>query len=183
MARPTQFRARQEGTPSDHASPSRTETTSTRPGHRKPRIDGEIVSGLVAILEDDPRRASKMSEVLGTSVPGVELIFFDNAPDMIEWLSSNLPSVRLLCLDHDLGPSRERDGERFDPGIGRDVVGFLEERTPTCPVVIHSSNGPAADGMFYALQFAEWAVDRVTPYQDLEWVTERWIGRIVSILS
>lgn len=139
--------------------------------------------GVIAILEDDPGRRARMTEAVGAALPGIELVFFDNAPDMLEWLPDNLAGIDLLCLDHDLGPYRERDGERFDPGIGRDVVDFLETRSPCCPVVIHSSNGPAADGMLYALQFADWSVERVVPFDDLAWVTDRWIGRVVAALD
>lgn len=141
------------------------------------------MNNLIAILEDDPDRAAAMKNALRASLPGAETIFFDNAPDMIEWLPDGLPRVRLLCLDHDLGPNRERDGEVFDPGIGRDVVDWLESREPSCPVVIHSSNGPAADGMQYALEFAGWQVERVVPVADLEWVRDRWIGRVASYVG
>lgn len=59
---------------------------------------------------------------------------------MIAWLTNNLSSVTLISLDHDLGPNRERKGEVFDPGIGREVVDFLVSQKPTCPVIIHTTN-------------------------------------------
>ena len=101
-------------------------------------------------------------------------VFFDNAPDMIAWLRTSLSTVSLLCLDHDLGPNRERDGETFDPGVGRDVVNFLVEHDASCQIVIHSTNAPAADGMQFALRDAGWKVERVVPSHDLEWVASGW---------
>lgn len=124
-----------------------------------------------------------MRAALGSALPDVDVVFFDNAPDMIEWLDEGLSGACALSLDHDLGPTRNRDGESFDPGIGRDVVDVLERRPACCPVVIHSSNGPAADGMLYALRFAGWSAERVFPHNDLAWVDTDWIERIVETVE
>jgi hypothetical protein len=138
---------------------------------------------LIAILEDDPDRTEAMKAALQRQLPDAEAIFFDNAPDMLSWLPGNLARVCVLSLDHDLGPNRRRNGEIFDPGIGRDVVALLERTAPTCQVLIHSSNGPAADGMLYALQFAGWPTERVYPFGDLTWVDADWINRIVTCMT
>ena len=138
---------------------------------------------VIAVLEDDAERTSAMKTVLGEAVPAADVVFFDNAPDMIEWLAGNLSRVRLLCLDHDLGPNRDRDGERFDPGIGRDVVNFLITEAPACFVIIHSSNSIGANGMLSALEEVGWSAERVVPYGDLTWVTERWNERVRSLMN
>lgn len=138
---------------------------------------------LIAILDDEPARREAMEFALTARLPDVRFVFFDNAPDIIKWLDSGLATVTLLSLDHDLGPVRDREGERFDPGIGRDVVDVLEEREAACPVLIHSSNGPAADGMLYALQFAGWTAERVYPHSDLEWIDAHWIERVTAHLN
>jgi hypothetical protein len=137
-------------------------------------------SKVIAVLEDNPERAAAMTSALQRRLPDVETIFFDNAPDMVAWLRGNLASVCLLSLDHDLGPNRKRDGRSFDPGVGRDVVALLERSAATCRVLIHSSNSRAAEGMFYALQFSDWSVERVYPFGDLSWVDADWIDRVVS---
>ncbi len=129
---------------------------------------------VIAILEDDERRSLAMREQLASIAAGADINFFDNAPDMIEWLHGNLASVSLVCLDHDLGPNRERDGEAFDPGTGRDVVDYLCSCQPVCPVLIHSSNSPAAQGMQFALEDTGWQNDRVFPLGDLEWIPADW---------
>jgi hypothetical protein len=138
---------------------------------------------VIAVLEDDAGRTAAMHGVLSSVAPAADVVFFDNAPDMIDWLTSNLSNVRLLCLDHDLGPNRERDGERFDPGIGRDVVDFLINHAPACSVIIHSSNSIGANGMKTALELAGWSAERVGPYGDLTWVTERWNERVLSCMD
>ena len=102
---------------------------------------------VIAVLEDDQRRAEAMKQEIQRLFSSARIVFFDNAPDMLEWLGNDLPSVRLLCLDHDLGPNRQRHGETFDPGIGRDVEEFLVTRKASCPVLIHSSNTEGAYGM------------------------------------
>jgi hypothetical protein len=67
-----------------------------------------------------------------------EAQFFDNAPDMIAWLEKHLTEVVLISLDHDLGANRQRSGKVFDPGTGRDVVDFLVQHPPGCPVIVHT---------------------------------------------
>ena len=140
----------------------------------------DIARKLIAILEDDPGRTAAMKEALQRELPAGEAIFFDNAPDMIAWLKANLGKVCVLSLDHDLGPNRDREGETFDPGVGRDVVTLLETMPSACQVIIHSSNSPAADGMLYALEYAGWSAERLYPFHDLTWVDSHWIGRIIA---
>jgi len=67
----------------------------------------------MAILEDDERRTDAMRVRLRQTFPNYESVFFDNAPNMIEWLRDHLASTVLICLDHDLGPNRIRNGEVF----------------------------------------------------------------------
>ena len=138
---------------------------------------------LIATLEDDERRTGGMCAEIERVFPDAKAVFIDNAPDMIGWLEKNLRSVDLLCLDHDLGPNRRRDGEEFDPGIGRDVADFLATRPPQCPVVIHSTNVIGADGMQFTLEDAEWKVERVHPFGDLEWIRLMWIRQVVAKLQ
>ena len=137
-------------------------------------------AAVVAILEDDPDRTAAMKQALERELPAAEAIFFDNAPDMIEWLGANLGKVCVLSLDHDLGPNRKREGEIFDPGVGRDVVTFLETMPCSCPVIVHSSNSRAGDGMLYALERDGWPAERIYPFQDLAWVDSHWVGRITA---
>lgn len=129
---------------------------------------------LIAILEDDERRREAMEVQLEGRLPGARLVVFDNSPDMVAWLRSNLGNVDLISLDHDLGPNRERDGEVFDPGTGREVSSYLLECTPRCPVIVHSSNPDAAPAMTFELEEAGWSVRRVIPFSDLEWIGETW---------
>jgi len=137
---------------------------------------------IVAILEDDDRRQAAMREHLRTHHPECEPMFFDNAPDMLEWLRSNIKSVALVCLDHDLGPNRERAGQIFDPGTGRDVANFLAKCAPQCAVIVHTSNAHAAPGMLSEMESAGWPVRRVIPFGDLDWVESSWAERVAECL-
>jgi hypothetical protein len=128
----------------------------------------------IAILEDEVRREEAMRAILAEMNVPYQIQFFDNAPDMIEWLGSHLPEVKLICLDHDLGPNRRCAEQVFDPGTGRDVVDFLIQHLPVCPVIVHTSNGYAAPGMMFAFEYAHWSAFRVVPYNDLEWITQAW---------
>ena len=101
----------------------------------------------VVILEDTPARVAEMRTVLAELLPALEVVVFDNAPDCADWLPEGLPLAALICLDHDLGPTRDRGGVRFDPGIGRDTADLLAMYPATCPVIVHSSNSLAVPGM------------------------------------
>jgi hypothetical protein len=135
---------------------------------------------LIAILEDDERRREGMARVLADSFLEHPAVFFDNAPDMLAWLPEHLAEVSLICLDHDLGPSHIRLGERFEPGIGRDVADFLAGTEPCCPVVIHTTNYIAALGMMLALESGGWVVDRVVPFNDLDWLEAAWLPVVTA---
>lgn len=139
--------------------------------------------GLIAILDDEPDRIAAMKPLLSEHAARFDFCVFDNAPDMNVWLAENLDDCVLLCLDHDLGPNRRREGEVLDPGIGRDVVDFLATRNPVCPVIIHTTNIDARPGMLQTLQSAGWAVTYVSPYEDDLWIREVWITEVVLALQ
>ncbi len=136
---------------------------------------------VIAVLEDDQRRAEAMKQEIQRIFPLSRIVFFDNAPDMLEWLDNGLPSVHLLSLDHDLGPNRQRHGETFDPGIGRDVAEFLATKKASCPVLIHSSNTEGSYGMQFLLKDAGWSVERVAPFDDLTWIRAQWSERLAAL--
>ncbi len=144
---------------------------------------GYPVYHTIAVLEDDDRRAEAMRCFVGAHLPHRAALFFDNAPDMVAWLGHSLPSVHLLCLDHDLGPNRRRGGVTFDPGLGRDVADTLAGREPVCPVLIHSTNALGAAGMQRVLERAGWRVERVVPFDDLAWVATAWGEAVERLLQ
>jgi hypothetical protein len=137
----------------------------------------------IAILEDDADRIGELTACLRDRFPKLDIAIFDNAPDMIVWLSENLSEVLLICLDHDLGPNCVRDGRVFDPGTGRDVANYLAALRPVCPVIIHSTNTLAVPGMQLVLEDAGWLHARISPYNDLEWVRDSWIDIVTEVLS
>jgi hypothetical protein len=138
---------------------------------------------LIAILEDDERRLDEMNRLLNEALPSAELVFFDNAPDMVTWLGKHLAEVDLLCLDHDLVFTPGRPGGRPDPGTGQDVVDFLVTRPPLSSVVIHTSNWGAVPGMVLPLEQAGWQVCRVIPFEDVKWLETAWLPAIQYILA
>ncbi len=136
----------------------------------------------VAILDDEPDRVREMSRILGEHFPQFAVQAFDNAPDMNQWISHNLQSGALICLDHDLGPNRLRRGVSFDPGTGRDAANFIAEHSPSCPIIIHTTNTLARPGMMMVLEDAGWNVSYVAPYSDLLWIDEVWREAVAAVL-
>ena len=90
---------------------------------------------------------------------------------------------QLICLDHDLGSNRVRNGEAFDPGTGRDVADYLATREPACAVIIHTTNHLADPGMAMVLEDSGWEQQRVVPYNDRQWIREVWIKAVSELLT
>jgi len=137
----------------------------------------------IAILDDDDKRVATMRNVLAESLPHYEPVFFDNAPDMIEWLQNHLRSTVLISLDHDLGPNRTRNEEAFDVGTGQDVVNCLTTQQPLCPVIVHTANYLAAPGMELMLNDSGWTSSRVIPVNNLDWIDHAWMNEIRRYLG
>lgn len=134
---------------------------------------------MFGILEDDlDGRRPRMLRALHPLVP----VCHDNSPDFLAWLRANFDAVRILSLDHDLGPSRVRDdGERWEPGTGMDVVDYLVTRKPAFPVIVHSSNPVSVPTMLRCLQEAGWSAHRAVPLGD-DWIERDWLSIVRTLL-
>lgn len=128
----------------------------------------------ISILEDNLERQAAMKAWLTDRLYMYEHVFFDESAPFISWLRLNLAETLLISLDHDLELKPTGDGRWFDPGTGREVADFLAQQRPTCPVIIHSTNQTAVEGMLDALVQSGWNVQTVMPYGDLAWVNEAW---------
>lgn len=128
----------------------------------------------IVILEDNAERQKRMHSCLKDRFHQYETCFFDEAPAMIEFLEEHLGETIAMSLDHDLEMKPGSLGTWIDPGTGRDVADFLAQQTPTCPVVIHTTNSSAAVGMEMALHDSEWKTRRVIPFDDLSWIETDW---------
>ena len=80
----------------------------------------------------------------------------------------------LISLDHDLPCVRSPDGLADDYGTGREVADYLATVGSVCPVVVHTANSPAGDGMMRVLKDAGWSASRVRPIDDLRWIDVDW---------
>jgi hypothetical protein len=104
---------------------------------------------------------------------------FDNAPEFVAALRERLPYTILICLDHDLGPSRALpNGQRFDPGTGRDAADALAAWPAVCPVIVHSTNAAAVPGMIRVLRESGWTCSDVTPFDGLNWIETAWRAEV-----
>ncbi|MGE0608824.1 MAG: cyclic-phosphate processing receiver domain-containing protein [Pirellulales bacterium] len=128
----------------------------------------------VVLLEDDDRRVAAMRERLADRFPQFELVVTDNAKDCIAAIADSFDRILLVSLDHDLVLLPSKNGGSIDPGTGREVADDLAGRTPSFPVIVHTSNSIAGDGMEFRLVEGGWPVERVAPYGDLDWIDEVW---------
>lgn len=138
---------------------------------------------IIAILDDDLDRTEAMRGQLDKLFSSWSHIFFNNAPDMIEWLKYHLQDCILISLDHDLGPNHQRNHQVFDPGIGRDVVNYLATQSPQCPIIIHTSNSLARIGMEMTLFESGWLFTSVFPCYHLDWIYQEWTDTVKTLLK
>jgi CheY-like chemotaxis protein len=129
----------------------------------------------IIILEDNHDRQAAMRRCLQDRFHQYETVFFDEAKEMVAYLESNLASALIISLDHDLELIPQQNGKLLDRGTGREVANFLVQREPSCPVIIHTTNSAAGDGMEFLLREAQWETHRVHPWGDLEWVSGPWL--------
>ena len=137
----------------------------------------------IVILEDDPRRRAAMRAALADRLPQYPPRFFTTAPEIARHLHGRLSRALVVVLDHDLDAIPIHPRRSLDAGTGRDVAALfstnpLAARRPACPVVIHTTNRPAAVGMERELSEAGWAVSVVVPHGDLEWIAADWLRAV-----
>ncbi|MCA9198561.1 MAG: hypothetical protein KDA87_13530 [Planctomycetales bacterium] len=136
----------------------------------------------IVILDDEFDRLDAMIPLLHKRYPALNVVTFDNAPDINKWLGDNLLTCVLICLDHDLGANRNRDGTVFDPGVGQNVADYLASQIPVCKIILHTTNTDARPGMIRTLEQAGWDVSYVSPYEGLLWVGEAWANEVKNAL-
>jgi len=136
----------------------------------------------IVILEDNLERRTAMAARLSDRFPQFALNFFHFPAEMISHLRRCSERTLVIALDHDLDLVPNPDGSLTDPGTGMDVAAWLSTQTPFCPVVIHSTNIPAAKEMASRLRKAGWTTKRITPYDDLEWIDAEWMTAVRQFL-
>lgn len=132
----------------------------------------------ILILEDNEDRRREMLRLLDEHDRSIEINLTPIAADAIRYYREHHAEIIVIALDHDLEDLMGNDGGKIDPGTGRDVSDFLSQQTPTCPIIIHSTNRLAVDGMELDLTEASWSVERIAPYGDLEWIPQAWMPAI-----
>jgi CheY-like chemotaxis protein len=132
----------------------------------------------IVILEDNADRQAVMRACLADRFYTFEVHFFDDARETIEFLDEHLAETLVISLDHDLDLKPGPNGQLTDPGTGRKVADFLVTRTPTCPVIISTTNALAASAMADSLRSVGWETHRVVPFDDVRWIQTDWFFAI-----
>ena len=136
----------------------------------------------IVILEDNLDRRAVMRDCLVERFPQHPARFFVTAGETIAFLQNNLPQVLAIALDHDLDLISIVPRRNLDPGSGRDVADFLATKSPTCPVLIHTTNAPAAVGMRRELDESGWTTGRVIPSDGENWIRKEWLPQLRNLI-
>jgi hypothetical protein len=135
----------------------------------------------ILMLEDMQARVDAFRQAVAQHLPGVELLIWGNAADMIRDLPARLPTAALISLDHDLLPPK---GSNADPGTGLEVCEFLATQEPHCPILLHTSNYIKVWSMMNELSHARWDVHRSPPVgMGEEWIETVWLPRVKELLA
>jgi hypothetical protein len=129
----------------------------------------------IAILEDDARRSAAFREA-AKDLQECDVLVFDSAPAMCEWLADNLTQVRLISLDCDLDATNILEGTC---GSGEDVVEFLARQSLRIPMLIHSSNAMRGPAMHLQLATAGFPHVRLGPFRD----ASQWLADISKLIA
>lgn len=132
----------------------------------------------IVILEDNRERQEAMRQCLADRFHTYPVECFDSVAGLMAHLDQHLGEAVCIALDHDLELVPDGNGGLIDPGTGREAADYLCRRAPQCPVVIHSTNTAAADGMEFCLRDAGWKVTRVIPWGDLDWIPTQWFRAV-----
>ncbi len=132
----------------------------------------------ILVLEDNCDRRAAMAECLADRFYTYAPVFFHEPQPMRCYLRDHLEEAICISLDHDMDLIEDAAGYLSDPGTGREVADYLATRSPQCPVVVHTTNTAAAEGMEAVLVAAGWIVYRVSPWGDLEWVRAAWFRTV-----
>ncbi len=140
----------------------------------------------ILILEDNADRRTAMLEHIADCVPMFWGTFFETSESMINALkSAKWDEIALISLDNDLDPI-QINGRATDAGDGLAVAWFLVElksmlvtsQVTMPPLIIHTTNEPAALQMQHLFSDAKWRFERVTPYDGESWIGEVWIRKL-----
>ena len=147
---------------------------------RPQEADGSRLMQTILMLEDMQARIDAFRHAIA-QLPGVQLLIWSNAAEMIRDLPQHLPTASLISLDHDLLPPK---GSHVDPGSGLDVCEFLAKQEPRCPVLLHTSNYIKVWSMMNALNYAKWDVHRSPPVgMGEDWIESVWLPRLKELLA
>jgi len=135
----------------------------------------------IAILEDNAERCAEMRRCLA-SVP-CNIVYFADVAQMCSWLEDDRAHLALICLDNDLPIYRDEENRLIDAGSGVQVAEYLAQRNPICPVIVHSSNAPAAHTMAAVLKESGWSVSRVIPHDCHAWIADEWKKEVCACLA
>jgi len=134
----------------------------------------------VLILEDAPERITAFETAM-QHAREAEVIFWKSAHAMVGELPQHLPKAALLSLDFDLIPE---SNSTQDPGNGLVVCEYLAKLTPSCPVILHSSNKKVVWEMLFKLSEGNWETDwlRHDPL-GVVWIGKLWLPKVQSYLA
>ena len=129
---------------------------------------------MILILEDNNGRILEMHNCLHGIT---EFKIVRRVDEFILFYTENANKIIGISLDHDLEKS---DPNESDPGDGRDVVKWMCDNSIRLPVVIHTSNSIMGDSMYFNLIDNGNSIDRIDPYDDLVWIRQSWIQKVIN---
>src|SRR5205807_834998 len=101
----------------------------------------------IVVLEDNRDRREAMTRYLADRLHTFDAVFFESPQPMLAYLREHLGEAICISLDHDMELIADDAGRLSDPGTGREVADFLVTQPPQCPVILHTTNTAAAEGM------------------------------------
>ncbi len=132
---------------------------------------------LIAILEDNAERIAALNALLDDKLPIYDRLITDVPRLLIERILQQPDDLLILSLDHDLFESVSPDA------VGMEVIDSLLTLPAAFPVLVHSSNAPAAARMVRRLSKRGWDVSSVMPIEGTDWIPREWYFELRQLIQ
>lgn len=129
------------------------------------------------ILDDDQDRIERFVAV--SDQLGLAHRVWKSAYRFAEEAAEYVPSAALISLDHDL---IDEKGDADVLGNGVIAAQALAELSPSCPVIVHTTNGVAAPEMMAVLAESGWQTVRLAPI-GFDWIESDWRVEAARLVS
>lgn len=137
---------------------------------------------MIAILESDIKKICAMRRALETANLARQMVYFETATAMLQWLDNNITKVRLISFGSTPATPWYQNGELIQPGTGLDVIKGLEQYQPNCTALVHSEDKRNNANM--GVELACQGINSIgVQRKEKDWIEKEWLPQVIHGLE